>query len=90
MTYIDIFSGAVEHFTDIPQEFIIEYIKDYAIANGKKGQLLEYIMNIEFPEFEAIVLLNNLKSSNIESVMTFFNNSLDVIVKEECRQAIVN
>ena len=90
MTYIDIFSDAVSHFTNIPQKFIKDYIKSFSRHNGRKGMLIDQIMNIEFPEIEAIVLLSDLKSGDLNNTLRFFNNSFDVIRQEEMRQALVN
>jgi hypothetical protein len=90
MKYMDIFTDAVSYFTNIPPEFIKGYLKTYSIANGNKGDLLDYIMDIEFPEIEAIVLLHDLKSGDLESTIRFFNNSFDIIRTEELRQALVN
>jgi hypothetical protein len=90
MTYIDIFSDAVSHFTNIPQDFVKDYIKSFSRLNGRKGVLIDEIMNIEFPEIEALILLSDLKSGDLKSTMNFLTNSFDVIRQEEIRQSMVN
>ncbi|MFH1049928.1 MAG: hypothetical protein V1779_03240 [bacterium] len=90
MTYIDIFSDAVAHFTNIPQEYIKDYIKSFSRLHGRKGLLIDQLMNVEFPEIEALILLQDLKSGNLDNTLNFFNNSFDVIRQEELRQAMVN
>jgi len=87
---MDIFSDAVSHFTDIPQEFIKKYINNLSRTNGKNGLLFDYIMDIDFPEIEALILLNDLKSGDLDSTIDFFNNSFEIIREEESRQAIAN
>lgn len=90
MTYIDIFSDAISHFTNIPQDFVKDYIKSFSRLNGKKGVLIDQIMNIDFPEVEALILLNDLKSGNLDNTLRFLMNSFDVIRQEEIRQSLVN
>jgi len=90
MTYIDIFSDAVSHFTNIPQEFVKDYIKSFSRLNGRKGVLIDEIMNVDFPEIEALILLSDLKSGDLNSTMNFLTNSFDVIRQEEIRQSMVN
>ena len=90
MKYVDIFTTAVEHFTDIPREFIKQYIERYSSQNGRKGELLKYVMQIEFPELEGTILLRDLKAGNLASTINFFNNSFNIIKQEEYRQTIVN
>lgn len=90
MTYIDIFSDAISHFTNIPQDFVKDYIKSFSRLNGRKGALIDQIMSIDFPEVEALILLNDLKSGNLDNTLKFLMNSFDVIRQEESRQALVN
>jgi len=90
MTYMDIFTDAVSYFTDIPQEFIKTYIKKYIQSNSEQSVLLEEILNIDFPEVEGLILLSDLKSGDLKSTINFFNNSLNIIRKEENRMAMVN
>ncbi|ROL60187.1 hypothetical protein D9V86_09690 [Bacteroidetes/Chlorobi group bacterium ChocPot_Mid] len=90
MTYIDIFSDAISHFTNIPQDFVKDYIKSFSRLNGKKGVLIDQIMSIDFPEVEAMILLNDLKSGNLDNTLRFLMNSFDVIRQEEIRQSLVN
>jgi hypothetical protein len=90
MKYMDIFTDAVSYFTNIPPDFIKGYLKNYVGVSENNADLLNYIMDVEFPEIEAIVLLNDLKSGSLEATISFFNNSFQVIRNEEQRQAIVN
>ncbi len=90
MKYMDIFTNAISHFTSIPPDFVKGYLKTFTIAQGNKGELLNYIMQIDFPEIEASILLSDLKSGDLQTTIKFFNNSFDVIRQEEQRQALVN
>ena len=90
MKYMDIFTDAVSHFTRIPPDFIKGYLKSFAIDQGKQGDLLNYVMQIDFPEIEAAILLSDLKSGDLQSAIKFFGKSFDVIRQEEQRQALVN
>ncbi len=90
MTYLDIFSEAISHFTNIPKEFVVGYLKRYVETNDKDSELLDYILGIEFPEIEGAILLNDLKCGDLNTVISFFQKSFKVIKDEEQRQALVN
>jgi hypothetical protein len=87
---MDIFTNAVSHFTCIPPDFIKGYLKSFTNKQGEQGELLNYIMQIDFPEIEAAILLSDLKSRDLQSTIKFFSNSFDAIRQEEQRQALVN
>lgn len=90
MTYLDIFSEAISHFTDIPKEYVVGYLKRYIANNGEDSELLNYILGIEFPEIEGAILLNDLKCGDLNTVINFFQKSFKIIKDEERRQALVN
>ena len=90
MKYVDIFSNAISHFTNIPEEFVRGYLENFVQSQGFNAELLDYILEIEFPEIEGAILLQDLKSGNLESTVNLFSNSFKVIQEEEQRQAMVN
>jgi len=90
MTYLDIFSDAISYFTDIPKEFVEEFLIQYSEDDEEKAQLIDYIMQIEFPDSVGCMLLEGLKSKNLEDTIDFFNSSFKMIRQEEMRQSILN
>ncbi len=90
MKYKDIFSEAVSYFTDIPKDFVLSYFEKYEISNKNKEKLFRYVMDIDFPEREGNILLDDLKSKGLYETIGFFNRSFKLIKDETVRQASLN
>ena len=90
MKYVDIFSNAISHFTNIPEEFVRDYLENFVRSEGYDTELMNYILDIDFPEIEGAILLQDLKTGDLQSTIKFFSNSFNVIKEEEQRQAMVN
>ncbi len=89
MKYIDILSESVSHFTDIPKDFVKEKFEKFE-SNKIPKSLLVYIYQIEFPELEGEILLEDLKDKNLSDTIKFFIDSIKMIRQETERQARLN
>lgn len=90
MKYIDIMSGAISHFTNIPEEKVIERFRNMQKSDKDSRKLLKSLMEVEFPRMEGQILLNYLKEKKLSNTITFLMNSIDIYKNEIHRQSIVN
>lgn len=91
MKYIDIMSNAISHFTEIPSDFVKNYINRLSDKKDDRSvRLLNSVMDVEFPEVEGNILLEDLKQKDLNDTIGFLMNSLNAYHKEIIRQSIVN
>ncbi len=90
MTYLDIISEALSEKTNIPKEFVVKFVAKYCASSGQDGELLRYVMSVQFPEEEAQILLSDLKKKSIEELTFYISQSIKILRQEEKRQAILN
>lgn len=91
MKYIDIMSDAISHFTHIPKDYVKTYIRKLGCVNDDTSvQILESVMQVEFPNPEGETLLEDLKNKDLTDTITFLVNTLQIYRNEVIRQSIVN
>lgn len=90
MTYLDIFSGAMSHFTNIPEDFIKSHLVNLESRDDKQSRLMKTLMNTWFPTTEGHQLLEHLKSKDLSETISFLIDSLNIQRNETIRQSILN
>ena len=90
MQYIDLISDAIAHHTNVPFEKVKNQFHRKLSSEDRDAILLRSIMNIQFPVTEGSILLEDLKSKDLNDTIDFFFQSLQLIKAETLRQALLN
>ena len=90
ITYLDIISESIAHFTDLTQEYIKLHFQSLINSNNKNTSMLWSLLKVEFPEKEGIRLLEHLKSLKLVDTMNYISNSMKLYSNQIYRQASYN
>lgn len=90
ISYLDIISDSISHFTEIPQDFIKLHFERLMNSTNENTSLLWSMMKVEFPEKEGIILADYLKSLELVNTMQYISNSMKLYQNELYRQASYN
>lgn len=90
MKMIDIVSRSIEHFTNIPRDFVINHIHEYVENDPNNGSMFQNFMSVEIPQDEAVLLLHQLKGGTLQDTLNFIVSSVQVSKKDTMRQAMLN
>ncbi len=90
MQYIDLISDAIAHHTNVPLEKVKNQFHKKLGREDRDAILLRAVMNIRFPLIEGKILLEDLKSKDLNDTIDFFFQSLRLIRAETMRQALLN
>lgn len=90
MTYLDILSDSISHFTEMPRNFVVDMIKEAMIRKEKGTDLLRTLMEVRLSEAEGRKIISKLKEKNLSNTISFIAGLMNHMKMETERQSMLN